>query len=162
MIADETIAGAGSTDALQLRIEAIEASLSNQAAITAEQVGDELVAIGERVLETWLEARGIRPSYDRVEGFRLLALHRQGAKGDPSFNACRESCRELIYQTNCALAADSPEETIRHLRLASMVARHLTLFISGKLQEAGLGDFCCSSRPMRLRNDQDSAQESLE
>ena len=38
-----------------------------------------------------------------VEGFRLLALHRQGARGDPSFNACRETCRELVYHRNCVL-----------------------------------------------------------
>ena len=55
------------------------------------------VITGERVLERWLEARGETPTAARREGFRLLALHRQGARGDPSFNACRESCRELAY-----------------------------------------------------------------
>ncbi len=39
----------------------------------------------------------------------------------------------------------------RHLRLAAMVARHLVLFIDGKLENAGLGEFCCSSRPLRQR-----------
>jgi hypothetical protein len=30
-----------------------------------------------------------------------------------------------------------------------MVSSHLYLFISGKMQIAQLGDFCCSSRPIR-------------
>ena len=30
----------------------------------------------------------------------MLALHRQGARGEPSFNACRETCREIVYRCN--------------------------------------------------------------
>jgi hypothetical protein len=30
-----------------------------------------------------------------------------------------------------------------------MVARHLALFVGGKLEVAGLGEFCCASRPLR-------------
>lgn len=37
----------------------------------------------------------------------------------------------------------------RRVRLAAMVARHLALFIDGKLEVAGLGEFCCSARPLR-------------
>jgi hypothetical protein len=32
--------------------------------------------------------------------------------------------------------------------MMAMVARHLFLFISGKMQDAQLGEFCCSSRPL--------------
>ena len=31
-----------------------------------------------------------------------------------------------------------------------MVVRHLALFIAGKLEVAGLGEFCCASKPLRL------------
>ena len=61
------------------------------------QLADELLALGEAILESWLAAHGETPTTRTVEGFRLLALHRQGARGDPSFNACRETCRELVY-----------------------------------------------------------------
>jgi hypothetical protein len=30
-----------------------------------------------------------------------------------------------------------------------MLVRHLALFVGGKLQVEGLGDFCCASRPLR-------------
>ena len=115
-------------------------------------LADELLAIGEAALESWLAAKGKTPTGDTVEGFRLLALHRQGARGDASFNACRETCRELVYHRNCVHAAAEPAEIARRIRLGAMVARHLVLFIDGKLEVAGLGDFCCSSRPLRARD----------
>jgi len=109
----------------------------------------ELLALGERVLEAWIIARGKTPSTETREGFRLLALHRQGAKGEPSFNACRETCRELVYHNNLIAAAPAHPETPRRLVLMAMVARHLALFVGGKLEVAGLGEFCCSSKPLR-------------
>jgi hypothetical protein len=152
----------GGTDALLGRLDALAEAIAVQAVPDRERLGDELVGIGESGLETWLAAKGRAPTHDKIEGFRLLALHRQGAKGDPSFNACRESCRELIYQTNCANAAGTRDDAIRHLQLASMVARHIVLFISGKLIEAGLGDFCCSSRTLRLSGTEAAAGERPE
>lgn len=124
------------------------------AALTAEAatIAAELLAIGEETLESWLASKDVEPTNAGVEGFRLLALHRQGARGDPSFNACRETCRELAYHYNCVIAAPSDAATPRRLRLAAMVARHLVLFIDGKLETVGLGEFCCSARPIRGRD----------
>ena len=69
--------------------------LSALVAAPADVDPDEVLALGEAVLEHWVRARGKQPTDDEREGFRLLALHRQGADKDPSFNACRETCREL-------------------------------------------------------------------
>ena len=80
----------------------------------------------------------------------MLALHRQGAKGEPSFNACRETCRELVYYHNCVGdGALGIPKAVSASKLAAMVARHLCLFVGGKMQVEGLGDFCCSSKPLR-------------
>jgi len=110
---------------------------------------DELLAAGERVLETWVRAHGLEPTEQRREGFRLLALHRQGAAGDPSFNACRETCRELVYHYNL-LTGDAAEERDRagDLTMMALVANHLFLFVSGKLEDQEIGDFCCSAKPL--------------
>ncbi|MHA1554314.1 MAG: hypothetical protein ACTSU0_07890 [Alphaproteobacteria bacterium] len=119
----------------------------------AQHLADVLLAIGETALESWVVSRGQHPTSRKVEGFRLLALHRQGARGEPSFNACRETSRELVYQINCIRAAAGDRAAlVRLVRLGAMVARHLVLFIDGKLEVAGLGDFCCSSRPLRLQD----------
>jgi hypothetical protein len=136
-------------DEIAVRLDAIVASPDAALVAAAPIVADELLGIGETILEIWLAGHGKAPTTRRVEGFRLLALHRQGAQGDASFNACRETCRELIYHHNLVCLDPVHSETARRLRLGAMVARHLALFIGGKLEVAGLGEFCCSSRPLR-------------
>jgi len=114
---------------------------------------DELLALAEIVLEHWIVARGKTPTADEREGFRLLALHRQGADGEPSFNACRETCRELAYHYNLLTLqpeCDVGQDTVlQRRRMMALVANHLYLFISGKMETRQLGEFCCSSRPVR-------------
>jgi hypothetical protein len=118
-------------------------------------VRESLLKEAESILEEWLRARGEVPMSEKSEGFRLLALHRQGARGVPSFNACRETCREIAYHYN--LLADSPEKREYRETMMAMLVEHLKLFVRGKLEVEGLGDFCCSSRPLRL---QSGAQET--
>jgi len=129
----------------------IEAEIDGiaNAGLTPQEAVARLVAIGEEILEHWIIARGETPTLEQKEGFRLLALHRQGAKGDPSFNACRETARELAYHYNLITLEPDHPDTPKRVMLAAMVARHLCLFISGKMEVAGLGEFCCSSRPLR-------------
>lgn len=136
-------------------------ALSDESLRTATpELADELLTLGEAVLEHWIVARGETPTTMMVEGFRLLALHRQGAGGDASFNACRETCRELVYHHNLVRLAPEHPDVARRLRLGAMVARHLALFIRGKLEVAGLGEFCCSSRPLR-RHEQPTSHETV-
>jgi hypothetical protein len=105
----------------------------------------ELLAQAEAVLAEWVKARGEVPTSEASEGFRLLALHRQGARGVPSFNACRETCREIAYHYN--LLHEKPDA--RTELMMRMLVEHLKLFVRGKLEVAGLGEFCCASRPLR-------------
>ena len=128
-------------------IEAGIDNLERNAAKPAEAAGEMLI-FGEEILEHWLYAHGKPPTDAQREGFRLLALHRQAAQGDASFNACRETCRELAYYYNLVTLDALHAETNQRLVMMAMVARHLFLFISGKLQDAQLGEFCCSSRPL--------------
>ena len=109
----------------------------------------ELLSISEEVLEHWVTARGFEPTGDEREGFRLLALHRQGTKDDPSFNACRETCREIAYHYNLVTMQPELAECTDRLEMMKMISNHLYLFISGKMQVAALGEFCCSSKPVR-------------
>ena len=137
------------SDDINTRLDALIAAPDAVLLAATPQLADELVALGETILEAWLAAHDATPTTRTVEGFRLLALQRQGARGDASFNACRETCRELVYHRNLVCLEPAHPQTARRLRLAAMVARHLTLFVGGKLEVAGLGEFCCSSRPLR-------------
>lgn len=114
-----------------------------------EQAG-RLLGLGEDALECWVRARELEPTSGEREGFRLLALHRQGAKGDPSFNACRETCRELVYHYNLVHSDPGHAQLEHRLEMMRLVATHLYLFVSGKLQVESLGEFCCASKPRRL------------
>ncbi|MBT8059510.1 MAG: hypothetical protein KJO33_07945 [Gammaproteobacteria bacterium] len=115
----------------------------------------ELLALGEQTLEHWVLAKGKEPTRDKREGFRLLALHRQGADKDPSFNACRETCRELAWHYNLLTLQPDHPETGQRTRMMALVANHLFLFISGKMQTEALGEFCCASRPLREKVDEE-------
>ena len=115
----------------------------------AEARAAELLQASEEVLEHWITARGDVPTSDKREGFRLLALHRQGAKGDPSFNACRETCREIAYHYNLVTMRDDYSDITDRLSMLAMICKHLYLFVSGKMQVAELGEFCCSAKPIR-------------
>ena len=117
--------------------------------VPAEPFAANLRALGESILVHWLMAHGQDPTTDEHEGFRLLALHRQGAKADVSFNACRETCRELVYHYNLLTLEPADERTAERKQMMYFVAKHLFLFISGKLEVQELGDFCCSSKPLR-------------
>ena len=134
-------------------LAAIETELDSFAARAhAQEAARLLLAAAEEVLEHWVSARGETPTAEEREGFRLLALHRQGARGQPSFNACRETCREIAYHYNLLRAEPDSELAPRRQRMMAMLARHLALFVSGKLQVEGLGEFCCFSRPLHIES----------
>ena len=109
---------------------------------------DELLRIGEEALEHWVSAKELEPTTDKREGFRILALHRQGAQGDLSFNACRETCREIVYHFNLITMQPEHPQTAQRLKMMALVSNHLFLFISGKMENQQLGDFCCSAKPL--------------
>lgn len=108
-----------------------------------------LLALAEDAVESWIVARGDVPTRQAREGFRLLALHRQGARGTPSFNACRETCREIAYHYNWLSAPPDDAQAERRQRMMALLVRHLALFVAGKIQVERLGEFCCASRPLR-------------
>jgi hypothetical protein len=119
----------------------------------------EMLRLGEQVLEHWVMAQDKQPTHDEREGFRLLALHRQGAHKEPSFNACRETCRELAWHYNLlTLQPDHPESEQR-ARMMALVANHLFLFIAGKMETEQLGEFCCASKPLREKVDEEQATQ---
>jgi len=120
-----------------------------QATPDADAAAATLLQASEEVLEHWITARADVPTRDKREGFRLLALHRQGAKGDPSFNACRETCREIVYHYNLVTMRDVNSDITDRLFMLAMISKHLYLFVSGKMQVAELGEFCCSAKSIR-------------
>ena len=140
--------GASLVDAVEARLAGIDAMTDGGDAAHA------LLAVAEDVLADWVAARGEAPTQASREGFRLLALHRQGAQDLPSFNACRETCREIVYHYNLLCPADPGEalaagDAARARTMMGLLVRHLALFVGGKMHSVRVGEFCCASRPLR-------------
>ena len=130
--------------------DTIDARLDAAAALPEPQdAARALLDIAEDVLAQWVAARGDTPTRGAREGFRLLALHRQGAQDVPSFNACRETCREVAYHYNLLCMEPDDAGTAQRRRMMALLVRHLALFVAGKMEVEGLGEFCCASRPLR-------------
>jgi hypothetical protein len=144
-----------SFDDIEARIDELGKSANPLEAVA------EMLMLGEEVLERWVTGRGQEPTQDTSEGFRILALHKQGARGEPSFNACRETCRELVYHHNLIEQSPEDEKAGQWLIMAGVVARHLLLFVGGKMEVEGLGEFCCSSQPLHQNDTQDQVMEQL-
>ena len=138
------------------RLADIEQAIADvDVAADPQSAAADLLRLSEEVLEHWVTARGFEPTAGEREGFRLLALHRQGSKGDPSFNACRETCREIAWHYNLVTMQPEHTETTHRAEMLRMVSNHLYLFVSGKLQVAELGEFCCSAKPIRSAENKD-------
>jgi hypothetical protein len=122
---------------------------------------EQLLKLAEKILEDWIAARGEQPTHETSEGFRLLALHRQGARGVPSFNACRETCREIVFHRNLLFNPEqnSDREEKQNHMMMTMLVRHLALFVYGKMEVEGLGEFCCSSRSLRLESPAEKTED---
>lgn len=134
---------------LEADLEQERGALEQEHGAPESLAAQDLLRIAEEVLEHWVCAQGDAPTDVTREGFRLLALHRQGARGVPSFNACRETCREIAYHYNLLTLDSHDSDSASRVRMMRMLVRHLLLFVSGKLEVEGLGDFCCASRPLR-------------
>ncbi|MEE9272859.1 MAG: hypothetical protein V3U57_06290 [Robiginitomaculum sp.] len=122
--------------------------------VSPEELAQNYLQVGEDMLIHWLLAKELVPSTGKKEGFRILALHRQGCKGDPSFNACRETCRELAYFYTLITMEPNSDDMVTRLSMMKMVAKHLVLFIGSKMQVAEVGEFCCSAKVNRLDCDE--------
>jgi len=79
-----------------------------------------------------------------VDVFRINMSHTDHATLTGYVEAIRDVERALARPIGILADLQGPK-----LRLGAMVARHLALFIGGKLEVAGLGEFCCASRPLR-------------
>ena len=134
-------------------MEGFDAEIDAAAALDdATLAARRLLALAEEALERWTGARGEVPTRERREGFRLLALHHQGARHMPSFNACRETCREIAYHSNLLCGEPHDARRAQRQRMMGLLVRHLALFVSGKMEVEKLGEFCCASRPLRLES----------
>ncbi|MDA8107139.1 MAG: hypothetical protein M0015_00725 [Betaproteobacteria bacterium] len=68
---------------------------------------------------------------DLLEAFKTLA------KGDPTWNAVRDSLRELVYYRNCLSAGRADALPAAPEKMAVRLARHLYLYVRTRCEREG-------------------------
>ena len=120
----------------------IEHEIAALEAIARERgaLGDVLepaIALVARTLRAQLDAEGKPAPADDAD---LLEVWRALVKGDPTWNAIRDNCRELVFYRNClALGRTDALPPAPH-QMAVRTARHIFLYVRSRAQrDAGAG-----------------------
>jgi hypothetical protein len=125
---------------LEARLGAIDRhiGLLEAAAAGGASLGEVLEPATQLVSETmsaYIEAAGAKPSppagTDVLETWKLLV------KGDPTWNAVRDSCRELVYYGNCLASAREDALPAEPARMAVRLARHIYLYVRVRCAREG-------------------------
>jgi hypothetical protein len=126
---DETLAR------IERDIAALEATARERDALGA--VLEPAIALVARTLRAQIDAEGKPAPADDAD---LLEVWRTLVKGDPTWNAIRDNCRELVFYRNClALGRTDALPPAPH-RMAVRTVRHIFLYVRSRAQrDAGAG-----------------------
>ena len=120
---DETLAR------IELDLAALEAVA--RATDALETVLEPAIALVARILRARLDADGKpAPAYDAD----VLDVWRALVKGDPSWNAIRDNCRELVFYRNCVALGRTDALPPAPHRMAVRTARHILLYVQSRSQ----------------------------
>jgi len=132
----ELIAAAGTVDVALL---AFEAAITRGEVLPLETTVDTAIALTRRLVTAYVAADGqkILPGEDAdfLEVFKVLV------KGDPTWNAIRDNCRELVYYRNCINMERRDALPKVPEKMAVRTARHVYLYIKTRcVREGRLAD----------------------
>ena len=120
---DETL------DRIEQDIAALEAVAREREALG--EVLEPAIALVARTLRARLAADG-KPA--PAEDADVLDVWRALVKGDPTWNAIRDNCRELVFYRNClALGRANALPPAPH-RMAVRTVRHVFLYVRSRAQ----------------------------
>ncbi|HET9041586.1 MAG TPA: hypothetical protein VFN70_00460 [Burkholderiales bacterium] len=120
---DETL------DRIEQDIAVLEAAARERGALG--EVLEPAIALVARTLRARLDLEG-KPA--PADGADVLEIWRALVKGDPTWNAIRDNCRELVFYRNClALGRTDALPPAPH-RMAVRTARHIFLYVRSRAQ----------------------------
>ena len=130
--ADDLAAAALLADA-DARVAELEARLRTSDVALVDVLGPCIDAVAAALRATIAAAGKAPPDHDAD----LLEVWQTLVKGEPTWNAIRDNCRELVYYRNC-LAEDRRDALPRAPeRMAVRTARHILLYIRTRAQRDG-------------------------
>jgi hypothetical protein len=118
-------------------ISALEARLRGGDA-SPEAVLEPCVAAVTEIMRAATAAAG-KPL--AADGADVLDVWQALVKGEPTWNAIRDNCRELVYYRNCLAAGRADALPAEPARMAVRTARHIHLYVRTRaLREGWSGD----------------------
>jgi hypothetical protein len=93
------------------------------------------IALVDRVMRAWLDHAGRAQPPEHAD---VLEVWKALAKGDPTWNAIRDNCRELVYYRNCLALDRTDALPPQPHRMAVRTARHVYLYIRSRAVREGL------------------------
>jgi hypothetical protein len=91
------------------------------------EVIEHTIGLIRRLMDAYIRDAGAKvpapPEAEFLKAFKVLV------KGDPSWNAIRDNCRELVYYRNCIQLGRSDVLPAVAERMAVRIARHVYLYM---------------------------------
>ena len=112
---------------IDARIGAMEASVADDGATPLIEVLEPAMRLASDIMCAYIEAAGEKTApaqdADLLETWRLLV------KGDPTWNAIRDNCRELVFYRNCIAGGREDALPAVPARMAVRLVRHIYLYV---------------------------------
>lgn len=124
--------------AIEAALERLETRVREDADAPLESVLEPAVAAVRDAMRACVAARGrnAEPAGDAD----ILDAWQALVKGDPTWNAIRDNCRELVYYRNCLASGRRDALPAAPARMAVRTARHVCLYIRTRAAREGWND----------------------
>jgi len=87
------------------------------------------------LMRAYVEAEGMKPVPEETTD--ILDVWKVLVKGDPTWNAIRDNCRELVYYRNCLAENRSDALPAVPQKMAVRTARHIYLYVRTRCLREG-------------------------
>ena len=116
-----------------------EAAIARGEALPLTETVDAMIALTRDLVSAYVAATGLKtpPAAESgiLEAFKVLV------KGEPTWNAIRDNCRELVYYRNCINMGRRDALPEVPEKMAVRTARHVYLYIKTRcIREGRLAD----------------------
>ncbi|MCC6610712.1 MAG: hypothetical protein IT515_13690 [Burkholderiales bacterium] len=116
-------------------IRALEAAVAERAALDIAEVLEPAIGLVDETMRAYLAAAGEKAP--PPVGADVLEVWKTLVKGDPAWNAVRDSCRELVFYRNCLAEGRRDALPAAPHRMAVRLARHVYLYIRTRCVREG-------------------------
>lgn len=122
------------------RLKLLEQRIDRGETLPLADTVDEAIALVRDLITAYVTEEGIKgipgPTADLLDVFKLLV------KGEPSWHAIRDNCRELVYYRNCINMERADALPQVPEKMAVRTARHVYLYIRTRCIREGRLQAC--------------------